>query len=115
MRVHACSIKHYHAHGVKELISKSVITLLRNLGATFTWSPADTPELNGVSERKFKTLGERCLSMMLQSGLPTDFWWDAYETSNYLTNRLPTKTVHGYITPFEALTKYRPDLSHLRI
>ena len=88
--------------GGKELISKSVITLLRNLGATFT----------GVSERKFKTLGERCLSMMLQFILPADFWWDAYETSNYLTNRL---RVQGYITPLKALTKYRPDLSHLRI
>ena len=53
--------------------------------------------------------------MMLQTGLPTDFCWDAYETNNYVTNRLPTKTVHGYITPFEALTKYCPDLSHLRI
>ena len=53
--------------------------------------------------------------MMLQSGLPTDFWWDAYEKRNYLTNRLPTKIVQEYITPFEALTKYCPDLSHLRI
>ena len=36
-------------------------------------------------------------------------------TSNYFTNRLPTKTIQGYITPIEALTKHRPDLSHLRI
>ena len=35
------------------------------------------------------TLGERCLSMLLRAGLPVDFWWDAYETSNYLTVRLP--------------------------
>ena len=60
LRVHGCSIKHYHADGGNNLISKSVINLLRNLGATFTWSPADTPALNGVSERKFKTLRERC-------------------------------------------------------
>ena len=59
LRVHGCSIKHYHADGEKELITKPVITLLRNLGATFTWSTADTPELNGVSERKIKTLGGR--------------------------------------------------------
>ena len=39
-----CSIKHYHVDGGKELISKSVITLLKNMGATFTWSPANTPE-----------------------------------------------------------------------
>ena len=54
LRVHGCLIKHYHADGGKELISKSEITPLRNLGTTFTWSPAVTAELNGVSERKFK-------------------------------------------------------------
>ena len=73
LREHGYSIKHCHADGGKKLISKSVITLLRNLGATFSWLPADTPELNGLFERKFKTLGKRCLSMMLQPGLPTDF------------------------------------------
>ena len=31
LRLHGCSFKHYHADGGNELISKSVITLLRNL------------------------------------------------------------------------------------
>ena len=67
-------IKHYHADGGKELISKEVLGILKGIGASYSWSPTDTPELNGVSERKFKTLGERCLSMILRAGLPTDFW-----------------------------------------
>ena len=74
LRVHGCLIKHYYADGGRELIRKSLITLLSNLGALFTWSRADTPELSGVLEKNFKTLGERSLTMMLQSGLPTDFW-----------------------------------------
>ena len=78
-------------------------------------SLSNTPELSGVSEIKFKSLREKCLSMMLQAGLPTNFWWGDYEISNYLKNRLHTKTVQGYMTPFEALTKHCPDLSHLRI
>ena len=53
--------------------------------------------------------------MLLRAGLPVDFWWDAYETSNYLTVRLPTKTAHGYMTPFEGVYGEVPDLSHLRI
>ena len=36
--------------------------------------------------------------MLLRSGSPVDFWWDAYEASNYITNRLPTKTSCGYQT-----------------
>jgi hypothetical protein len=53
--------------------------------------------------------------MLLRSNLPTDFWWDAYETSNYITNRLPTKTAKGYQTPFEGVYKEIPDLSLLRV
>ena len=112
---HGAKMKHYHADGGAELISKLVLTLLKREGSRYTWNPADTPELNATSERRFRTLGERCLSMLLRAGLPVDFWWDAYETSNYLTVRLPTKTAHGYMTPFEGVYGEVPDLSHLRI
>ena len=97
------------------MISKQVLALMKREGARYTWNPADTPELNATSERTFRTLDERCLSMLLRAGLPVDFWWDAYKTSNYLTVRLPTKTAHGYITPFEGVYGEVPDLSHLRI
>ena len=53
--------------------------------------------------------------MILRAGLPTDFCWDAYETSNYITNRLPTKTSLGYVLPEEATTILALDLAHLRI
>ena len=112
---HRAKLKHYHADGGAELISKQVLTLLKREGSRYTWNPADTPELNATSERRFRTLGERCLSMLLRAGLPVDFWWDAYEASNYLTVRLPTKTARGYITPFEGVYGEVPDLSHLRI
>ena len=112
---HRAKIKHYHADGGAELISKQVLALMKREGARYTWNPADTPELNATSERNFRTLGERCLSMLLRAGLPVDFWWDAYKTSNYLTVRLPTKTAHGYITPFEGVYGEVPDLSHLQI
>ena len=108
-------IKHYHGDGGAELISKQVLSLLRREGSNFTWNPADTPELNATSERKFRTLGERCLSMLLRSGLPVNFLWDAYEASNYITNRLPTKTSRGYRTPFEGVFASVPNLSNLRV
>ena len=117
VKLHALEvkIKHYHADGGKELISKAVITKLQTEGSRYTWTPADTPELNSTSERKWRTLGEMCLSMLLRSGLPTDFWWDAYETATYIAIRLPTKTVKGYMTPWECVHGDIPDLSHLRI
>jgi hypothetical protein len=97
---HRAKIKHYHADGGAELISKQVLALMKRKGARDTWNLADTPELNSTLERKFRTLGERCLSMLLRAGLPVDFWC---KTSNYFTVLLPTKTAHGYITPFEGV------------
>ena len=108
-------IKHYHADGAAELIGKQVVQILKREGATYSWNPAETPEMNATTERKFRTLGERTLCMILRSGLPVDFWWDAYEASNYITNRLPTKTSCGYQTPYEGVFGEIPDLSLLRV
>jgi hypothetical protein len=108
-------IKHYHADGGPELISKELLLLLKDIGATYTWNPADTPELNSTSERRFRTLGERTICLLIRSGLPKAFWWDAYEASNYITNHLPTKTSKGYISPEEFLKGVPPDISHFRV
>ena len=53
--------------------------------------------------------------MLLRAALLVDFWWDAYEASNYITNRLPTETADGYQAPYESLYKEVPDLSLLRV
>ena len=66
-------IKHYHADGAAELISKQVVQILKREGATYSWNPAETPALNATTDRKFRTLGERTLCMLLRSGLPVDF------------------------------------------
>ena len=92
-----------------------MLAILKREGARYTWNPAETPELNATTERRFRTLGERTLSMVIRSCLPVDFWWDAYEASNYITNRLPTKTARGYQTPYEGVYSEIPDLSTLRV
>ena len=106
------TIKHDHA---TELIGKQVVQILKREGGKYSWNPAETPELNATTERKFRTLGERTLCMILRSGLHVDFWWDAYEASNYITNRLPTKTSCGYQTPYDGVFGEMTDLSLLRV
>ena len=55
--------------------------------------------------------------MLLRSSLSVDFWWDANETNNYLTNRMPTKTVNGYMKPHEGVYEEVPDIvnTYIRI
>ncbi|RDB14617.1 Retrovirus-related Pol polyprotein from transposon TNT 1-94 [Hypsizygus marmoreus] len=70
---------------------------------------------NGKMERYIRTLEETALTLLADSGLPMSFWGDAVLTAQYLRNRLPTSTLPTTITPFEAMTKNKPDLSHLRV
>ena len=73
-----------------------------------------TPEQNGVSERMNRTLVESVRSMLSDSRLPRRFWAEALSTAVFLRNRSPTKCLHG-ITPFEAWTGEKPNVSLLRI
>ena len=53
--------------------------------------------------------------MLSRSGLPKTFWYKAYEHANYITDRMPTRTWKGYMSPIECLTGKVPDVSMLRV
>ena len=110
-------IKIFHTDGGRELINERVKMYLRSKGTRqFTNSPTDTPELNSVSERKFRTLGEMTLAMLSRSGLPTIWWAKAYKAASYVLRRLPTNTAQGWMTPMEALPNGEvPSLEWLRV
>ena len=109
--------KHYHADGAGELIGSSIKKYLTlRFGTHMTWSSTDTPELNSVSERKFRTLGEMTLAMLLRSGLSKHFWFDAYLAACHITLRLPTRTYKGWMSPFECCPGGSvPSLGRLRV
>lgn len=70
----------------------------------------DTPQENGVAERKNKTLLDMTQAMMIESGVPSQFWPEAIATANYLSNRLPTKSVN-YATSLDTLQTHTHVLS----
>jgi hypothetical protein len=106
----------YHADGGKELLDQRVKEyLLSKFGTAITWSSTDTPELNAVSERKFRTLGERTLATLASSGLPKSTWWDAYDYVCDVTLVMPTKTHKGWMSPYECVPGGRvPNISRFR-
>ena len=73
-----------------------------------------TPQQNGVAERLNRTLIEGVRTMLADSRLPHRFWAGALSTCVYLRNRSPTKAVTG-VTPYEAWSGTKPDVSHLRV
>jgi hypothetical protein len=107
------SVKHYHADGAGELVGRDTLDYLDSLGVSYSWSPTDTPEMNSVTERKWRTLNEMTRCLLMRSGLPTDFWWDAYQAAVWIHNRTPTKTARGWMTPYEFIHGEAPDISNL--
>ena len=65
----------------------------------------DTPQQNGIAERKNRTLLEITRAIMLESYVPVHFWPVAIATATYLTNRLPTKPL-AYQTPLDTLSSH---------
>ena len=57
---------------------------------------------------------EMVRSMLIDSQLPQKFWAEALSTACYLKNRSPARALDG-MTPYEALTGRKPDVSKLRI
>ena len=62
----------------------------------------NTPQQNGVAERKNRTLLEITRPLMFESRVPASYWPEAHATATYLTNRLPTKALH-FQTPLDTL------------
>nr|AAK52163.1 putative polyprotein [Oryza sativa Japonica Group] len=76
-------------------------------------TPTGTPQWNGVSERRNRTLLYMVRSMMSQTDMPLSFWGYALETAAFTLNRVPSKSVDK--TPYEIWTGKRPSLSFLKI
>jgi transposase InsO family protein len=66
---------------------------LKQCGIVPQLTPPGTPQWNGVSERRNRTLLDMVRLMMSQTDLPLSFWGYALETITFTLNRAPTKSV----------------------
>lgn len=69
---------------------------------------------NGSAERKHRHIVEIGLSLLAHASMPLKFWDDAFLTSVFLINRLPSKIIQND-TPYERLLGHEPDYTFLRI
>lgn len=75
----------------------------------------NTPQQNGLAERKHRHVTELDLALMFQSKVPQQLWADAFLTATYLGNLLPSLALPGNISPYEALVKKPPVYTSLRV
>ncbi|GJR33121.1 retrotransposon protein, putative, ty1-copia subclass [Tanacetum coccineum] len=96
-----------------EYISQEFKDYLKACGIVLQLTLPYTPQHNGVSERRNRTLLDMVRSMMNLTTLPLSFWDYALESATRILNMVPTKKVDK--TPYELWYGKVPNLSYLKV
>nr|GEU61287.1 retrotransposon protein, putative, Ty1-copia subclass [Tanacetum cinerariifolium] len=86
-------------------MSQEFLDHLNGHGIIAPNTPPNTPQHNGVSEKKNRTLLDMVRSMMSQTTLPKSFWDYALETAARILNMVPTKKGCEALVKRDTLTK----------
>ena len=68
-------------------------------------SCVDTPQQNGVAERKNRHLLETTRALLFEKQVPKHYWGEAVLTAAHLINRLPSRVL-GNKTPVSVLSQF---------
>ena len=107
------SIKTLQSDQGGEYLSTEFIEFLKEHGIVSQLTPPGTPQFNGVSERRNRTLLDMVRSMMSYTDLPISLWGFALQTACYVLNLVPSKSVSN--TPCEIWHGKAPSLKHVKI
>ena len=87
--------------------------IFQELGIQFRHPCPHTHQQNGKVERKHRSIVEIGLTLLAQASMDLKFWWEAFDLSTYLLNRLPTPVLK-HISLFESLYGHKPDYAFLK-
>lgn len=96
-----------------EYVNKETKKFLKSEGIQLKLTPGYTPQMNGIAERKNRTLIEMAKCLLLDAKLAKTFWGEAINTSNYIQNRLITKATNKI--PYELWFEERTYFKNLKI
>ena len=74
-----------------EFISATLKSFCKERSITIGYATPYMHEENEIAKRCLRTLATMKNSLLINSGLPINFWAKAMDTANYLCNRLPTR------------------------
>lgn len=97
-----------------EYTSDEFFYFLRECRVRHQFTCANTPQQNGVAERKNRHLAEICRSMLHAKNVPGRFWAEAMKTTAFVINRLPQQRLN-FSSPFEKLWNIKPTVSYFRV
>ncbi|KAG6512700.1 hypothetical protein ZIOFF_030829 [Zingiber officinale] len=97
-----------------EYISNEAEKYFREHGIRHELIAHFTPQQNGVSERKNRTIVESMRCTLKRKKLSNEFWEEAVSCAYYLINRSPTKSLKD-CTPHETWYGRKSDIRHLKV
>ncbi|KAJ8517721.1 hypothetical protein ONZ45_g5159 [Pleurotus djamor] len=106
-------IKVLHSDNGGEYTGKEFTLYLKSKGTKQKLTIHNTPQHNGVAERRNRTIIERARAIFMASKLPHKLWGEAVRHIVWLVNRTSTKALKGK-TPHEAAFGSKPDFSMVR-
>ncbi|CAH9139005.1 unnamed protein product, partial [Cuscuta epithymum] len=102
-------IKIFRSDNGREYFSNTLTQFFNEKGMIQQSSCVDTPQQNGVAERKNRHLLEITRALLLANHVPKYFWGDALLTAVYLINRMPSKPL-SFQTPIQKIHEFNCDL-----
>lgn len=105
--------KIFHSDRGGEYVNKDLKNYLKSEGIKMKFTPGYTPQLNGIAERKNRTLIEIARCLLIDAKLSKNFWGEAVNTANYIQNRLITRATNAI--PYELWNNKKVYLNHLNL
>ena len=95
-----CGGEYYDIYdGLGEQHPGPFVRYLEKCGIVPQYTMSGSPSMNGVTERRNKTLKDMVRNMICHSNLPELLWGETLKTTAYILNRVPTKAATK--TPYE--------------
>jgi histone deacetylase 1/2 len=93
---------------------QALTSFFQHVGISHRVSCPHAHQQNGAIERKHSHIVEVGLSILAYASVPLKFWDEAFSTTVYLINCLPSEVISND-TPYERLFHHAPDYSFLKV
>lgn len=97
------SIKVLRSDNGGEYVKRELTEFMTSVGTLHQTSCTNTPQQNGIAERKNRHLLEVTRSLLLGGHVPSHLWGEALSSAVYLINRTPSSVVH-FRRPLDVLS-----------
>ncbi|KAL5812184.1 hypothetical protein ACOSQ3_027134 [Xanthoceras sorbifolium] len=91
----------------KEYFNSSLGNFLSNKGIIHQSTYANTPQQNGIAEKKNRHILKVARSLLFSSHVSKNFWDEAVLTAVFLINRVPSRVLK-FLTPCQTLKTFYP-------